>query len=187
VKGRCKFALAVIDAVASVIGPEKTAIRISPWSTFQDMRMSNADTLETFSYLVRTVRNKYPTFSYLHAPEPRVAGNLDRDPEKGESNDFLKDIWLNEGGKDHNRVYVAAGGYTAQSAVEETEARDGVAVAFGRYFIPNPDLVARIKKGIPFTPYDRALFYNAESPVGYIDYAFADKEAELHYQLAGRS
>ncbi len=38
------------------------------------------------------------------------------------------------GGKDHNRVYVAAGGYTVQSAVEETEARDGVVVAFGRHF-----------------------------------------------------
>ncbi len=35
VKGRSKFALAVVDAVASAIGPEKTAIRISPWSTFQ--------------------------------------------------------------------------------------------------------------------------------------------------------
>ncbi len=92
VKGRSKLALAVIDAVASEIGPEKTGVRISPWSTFQgrlnmysffttktdafevtDMRMSNADTLETFSYLVRTVRNKYPTFSYLHAPgTPRI-------------------------------------------------------------------------------------------------------------------
>lgn len=34
-KARCKFALAVVDAVASAIGPEKTAIRLSPWSTFQ--------------------------------------------------------------------------------------------------------------------------------------------------------
>ncbi len=30
-----------------------------------------------------------------------------------------------------------AGGYSAQSAALETEARDGVAVAFGRYFISN--------------------------------------------------
>ncbi|KLO09502.1 FMN-linked oxidoreductase [Schizopora paradoxa] len=35
VKGRTKFALAVVDAVASAIGPEKTAIRVSPWSTYQ--------------------------------------------------------------------------------------------------------------------------------------------------------
>jgi len=186
-KGRSKFPLAVVDAVASAIGPERTAVRFSPWSTFQDMRMSLPDTLETFSYLVRTIRNKYPTFSYLHVPEPRASGLLYRDPEKGESNDFLKDIWLNEGGKDHNRVYVAAGGYTVQSAVEETEARDGVVIAFGRHFLANPDLVARIKKGIPLTPYNRDLFYTPETPLGYIDYEFADKEAELHHQRAGRS
>ncbi len=59
------------------------------------MRMSLPDTVETFSYLVRTIRNKYPTFSYLHVPEPRASGLLYRDPEKGESNGFLKDIWLN--------------------------------------------------------------------------------------------
>ncbi len=34
-------------------------------------------------------------------------------------------------------MYVAAGGYTVQSAVEETEARDGVVVAFGRHFLAN--------------------------------------------------
>ena len=59
------------------------------------MRMSNEDTLETFSYLTRAIRDAYPTFSYLHVPEPRVAGSADRDPLKGESNDFMKDIWLN--------------------------------------------------------------------------------------------
>lgn len=59
------------------------------------MRMSDEDTLETFSYLVRSIRDKYPTFSYLHVPEPRMAGIVDREQTKGESNDFLKDIWLN--------------------------------------------------------------------------------------------
>ena len=49
-----------------------------------------------------------------------------------------------------------------------------------------PDLVARIKKGIPFTPYNRALFYVPEKPDGYTDYGFADKEAEQHYLLAGK-
>lgn len=34
-EGRTKFALAVVDTVASAIGPEKTGIRVSPWSTYQ--------------------------------------------------------------------------------------------------------------------------------------------------------
>lgn len=58
------------------------------------MRMSDDDVFETFSYLVRSIRDKYPTFSYLHAPEPRVAGTGDREEAAGESNNFLKDIWL---------------------------------------------------------------------------------------------
>ncbi|KLO05514.1 hypothetical protein SCHPADRAFT_933585 [Schizopora paradoxa] len=148
------------------------------------MRMSDDDVFETFSYLVRSIRDKYPTFSYLHAPEPRVAGTGDRKEATGESNDFLKEIWLNEGDKKHSRVYIAAGGYTVPTALHETEARDNVLVAFGRYFSSNPDLVARIKKGIPFTPYNRHLFYIPEVATGYTDFDFADKEAELHHKLA---
>lgn len=34
-EGRCNFALAVVGAVAKAIGDERTAIRLSPWSTFQ--------------------------------------------------------------------------------------------------------------------------------------------------------
>lgn len=47
--------------------------------------------------------------------------------------------------------------------------------------VPKPDLPARVKKGIPFEPYDRETFYNAGSPEGYITPAFADKESEVLY------
>jgi NADPH2 dehydrogenase len=35
IENRCRFSLEILDAVASAIGPERTAIRISPWSQFQ--------------------------------------------------------------------------------------------------------------------------------------------------------
>lgn len=35
IEGRSKFGLEVVDAVAEAIGEERTAIRLSPWSTFQ--------------------------------------------------------------------------------------------------------------------------------------------------------
>ncbi len=38
VENRARFALEIVDAVAAVVGPERTAIRISPWSQFQGMR-----------------------------------------------------------------------------------------------------------------------------------------------------
>lgn len=33
IENRSRFSLEVIDAVAKAIGPERTALRISPWST----------------------------------------------------------------------------------------------------------------------------------------------------------
>lgn len=35
VENRSRFALEVIEAVGSAVGEKKTAIRLSPWSTFQ--------------------------------------------------------------------------------------------------------------------------------------------------------
>ena len=37
VKGRARFALAIVDAVVGEIGPERTGIRFSPWSTYQGL------------------------------------------------------------------------------------------------------------------------------------------------------
>lgn len=35
VEGRSRFGLEVVDAVVKAVGPERTAIRLSPWSPFQ--------------------------------------------------------------------------------------------------------------------------------------------------------
>jgi N-ethylmaleimide reductase len=43
------------------------------------------------------------------------------------------------------------------------------AIAFGRTFIANPDLVERIRSGAPLNPYNRATFYGGEE-AGYTDY-----------------
>ena len=43
------------------------------------------------------------------------------------------------------------------------------AIAFGRTFIANPDMVERIKSRVPLNPYNRATFYGGEE-AGYKDY-----------------
>ena len=43
------------------------------------------------------------------------------------------------------------------------------AVAFGRFFISNPDLPERIRLDAPLTPYHRPTFYTP-GPKGYTDY-----------------
>ena len=46
-------------------------------------------------------------------------------------------------------------------------------IAFGRYFISNPDLAARLFRDIPLTKYERAFFYSSGEE-GYLDWKTAD-------------
>lgn len=99
-----------------------------------DMRME--DPFPTFTYLVTQIRQLYPRFAYLHVVEPRVAGVMDRETLEGESNDFLRKIWNVPGSKENGSVFMSAGAYTRQLAIQVAEERDEL-IALGRHFISN--------------------------------------------------
>ncbi|KAL5505001.1 hypothetical protein ACEPAH_7664 [Sanghuangporus vaninii] len=177
IDNRIRFPLEVIKKVVSVVGEERTGFRLSPFSTFQDMRMDHP--YPTFAALTARVREAYPRLAYLHVVEPRIAGAVDRVALEGESNDFLRSIWKAPDSLKNGSVYLSAGGHSPETAIEHTENVDEL-VVFGRYFISNPDLPARIKKDIPLTPYVRSKFYSGNHE-GYTDYPFADPETEARY------
>ncbi|KAG8903072.1 hypothetical protein FRB99_003778 [Tulasnella sp. 403] len=129
---RARFPLLITEAVTSAIGEERTGLRLSPWSTFFSMRMP--DPIPTFAHVIKTIRDRFPRFAYMHLTESRITG--DEDSENGtESLDFARAIWQEKG----ERPFLVAGGHTPKTAAEVVE-RHGGAVAFGRYFIANPDL-----------------------------------------------
>ncbi|KAL5483539.1 hypothetical protein ACEPAI_8771 [Sanghuangporus weigelae] len=179
IEGRTRFALEVVKKVVSVVGEERTGIRLSPFNTLQVERMQ--DVQPTFAYLVSRIREAYPRFAWLHVVEPRIAILIEREVSAGESNDFLRTIWKGPDSEKNGSVYLSAGGHTAESALKDAEEK-GDLIVFGRYYIANPDLPARVKKNIPFTPYDRSKFYIPGSLDGYIDYAFADPDTEALYR-----
>ncbi|RPD77283.1 NADH:flavin oxidoreductase/NADH oxidase [Lentinus tigrinus ALCF2SS1-7] len=164
IENRCRFALEVIDAVVAAVGAKKTAFRVSPWSTFQDMRME--DPIPTFTYLVSKALERHPDLAYLSVIEPGVAGAGDIKIRSGESNDFLRKLWL-------PRPLMSAGRYTRESAIKRAD-ETGEMIAFGRRFIANPDLPLRLRKNIPLTPWNRAVYFVPEDPHGYNDYPFAE-------------
>ncbi|RFU29498.1 hypothetical protein B7463_g6821, partial [Scytalidium lignicola] len=168
VEKRARFGVEVAKAVVAAIGAEKTAIRLSPYSTYQGMKM--ADPQPQFSYFAEELKKL--KLSYLHVVEPRISGSVD--VETTDTVDFLLDIW----GKT-SPVFLAGGFRTdsAYRAVDEEYKDKNVAIVFGRYFISNPDLVFRVKEKIPFTPYDRNKFYNKGQVDGYTTWAFT-KEFE---------
>ncbi|KAG1874880.1 NADH:flavin oxidoreductase/NADH oxidase [Suillus subluteus] len=165
---RARFAIEVVDALVKEVGAERVGIRLSPWSPYQDMGLP--DPKPQFSYLVSQLR-KYD-LAYLHVTEPRVGGGIDVDAPPQSSNDFLREMWCKEG---KNGVFISAGGYTRQTAIETAQEHGGM-IAFGRLYIPNPDLPARLIYDLPLAKYDRATFYLAGdlTEKGYTDLPAAD-------------
>ncbi|KAF5320753.1 hypothetical protein D9619_000005 [Psilocybe cf. subviscida] len=158
VENRSRFGLEVVDAVVKAIGEQRTAIRLSPWSTYQSMKM--ADPKPQFTHFVSALKASYPDFSYIHLVEPE-----DEPTATEESNDFIRDIWL-------PRPLITCQNYNRETAIKQSE-KTGELIAFGRWFIANPDLPDRIEKDIPFTPFNVNTFYTSTEE-GYIDYPFAE-------------
>jgi NADPH2 dehydrogenase len=117
------------------------------------MKMARLEDIhETFGYLATELKARFPEMAYLHLVEPRASGLEDAEVKEGESLDFLASIW-------GPKPLLIAGGLKAEDAEKTTAKYDNSVAVYGRYFIPNPDLVARIKHHVPFRPYDRSTFY----------------------------
>jgi NADPH2 dehydrogenase len=169
IENRSRFAVEVMRAVVDAVGPERSAIRLSPWCSWQGMRMH--DPMPQFIYLVQQLRSL--KLSYLHLVEPFVAQHTNgAEALFGDSNDILIRMW----GK--TSPVILNHGFDATSACEAIERYIGVvdiAVAIGAPFMSNPDLIYRIKKGIPFVLPDRSKSHSVMDPDGYITYHFSDE------------
>jgi N-ethylmaleimide reductase len=113
----------------------------------------------TFSYVARALARF--GLAYLHVIEPRVTGNVSDDDKPPIAAGLLRPLF---GGP-----VIAAGGFDGAGA--EAILSDGNAdlVAFGRYFLANPDLPERLRRELPLNPFDRATFYYGGTN-GYADY-----------------
>ncbi|KAK4705415.1 NADPH2 dehydrogenase, partial [Phenoliferia sp. Uapishka_3] len=171
VENRIRLGLEVTAAVVAAVGAKKTAIRLSPFSPFQGMKMPLADSRETFSAYTAAIKAAHPDFAYIHVVEGRVAGNTDVEDKAEESLEFLRKIVTEP------TVFVAAGSFKSENSIKYAEEHKNTVIAFGRYFISNPDLPARIQQGVELTPYNRDTFYlmGPTHPEGYTDYPRATK------------
>jgi N-ethylmaleimide reductase len=71
---------------------------------------------------------------------------------------------------------ISAGRHTLASGSEAVQSGEADAVAWGRQFIANPDLVERFARNAPLNRYHRATFYGG-TETGYSDYPFLKSEA----------
>lgn len=154
VENRCRFALEVVDAVAAEVGPGRVGIRLSPVSPANGLGDSNPQPV--FEYLVTELDKR--GIAFIHFVEGATGG-----PRALEGFDFAKARQQFRG------AYIANNGYDRQMAIDAIETGKADAVAFGRLFIANPDLVTRLRQGAALNQPDPKTFYKP-GPEGYIDY-----------------
>lgn len=167
VENRSRLIDEVIQAVVKVLGPERVGLRLSPWHTFQGMRMQ--DPIPQFTDVIKKA-NKL-NLAYLHLIESQVSEPGDVQYSDGNDKlDFAYELW--------DGALLVAGGYTPQGAkelVDKTYPHKNIVVIFGRWFISNPDLVYRIRENLDLNNYIRESFYTLKSAIGYSDYPFSTR------------
>jgi N-ethylmaleimide reductase len=157
---RVRFLLEIVEGMVAVWGGNRCAVRLGPSGTFGSISDSNPNAL--FSYAAEQL-NRFG-LAYLHIIEPRIVGSYLK--EEG-----LQPVASAQMRKIFKGGIIAAGGFEREGAEAILQKGDADAVAFGRWFISNPDLPLRMRKGAPLAPYDRNTFYGGNEH-GYTDYPF---------------
>ena len=167
VENRARFVLEVARAVAGAIGAGRTGIRLSPWSTFND-QPHYPEIEETYAYLAAELQKM--GLAYLHLVDPT---RPDSKPEIGRTVQAIRAAFTNS--------LILNGGYDTVARIDEalTSGRADL-ISIGRPYVSNPDLVARLKDGLPLAPSNPATYY-APGPGGladgYTDYPTAQPAA----------
>ncbi|SMN22501.1 similar to Saccharomyces cerevisiae YHR179W OYE2 Conserved NADPH oxidoreductase containing flavin mononucleotide (FMN) [Maudiozyma saulgeensis] len=180
IENRARFVLEIVDALIKEIGASKIGIRISPfYSTAGMSGGSYTGLVAQYAYLLGAIESRAKTgnrLAYVHIidPIPRWApGNSEG--HQLESNDFVYSIWKGP--------IIRAGGLGRFPQTAKTFLKDDrTLVAYGRYFISNPDLVDRLQNSLPLNEYDEDSYYTM-SPNGYIDYPTYDEALKLSWKI----
>jgi len=154
-EARNRFALEVAAACVKAIGADKVGIRISPYGVFNGT--GPFDGLEE-QYLTLTRALSDMGLVYLHLVDHSAMG---APPVPAEFKKKLRAAFA--------RTFIAVGGFGAHSAEKVLQAKEADLIAFGRPFISNPDLVARMKAGAALNAPDMETFYTPGEK-GYTDY-----------------
>jgi N-ethylmaleimide reductase len=166
-ENRVRFLLDIVDEVTAAIGPDRVGVRLSPFGQYGGIRDSNP--LELFTFVIQELDKR--RISYLHLIEAKGSemGLTDELHEDAVNNAALfRELF-------HGPLLSAAA-YSPESAALAIEKNHADAIAFGRLFIANPDLVRRIKESQPLNGFDRSSFYGGGEH-GYTDYKTLGEQA----------
>ncbi|NCD71110.1 alkene reductase [Mucilaginibacter agri] len=162
VENRTRLTCEVVEVVVKEWGDSNhVGIRLSPTTPDAGNTSMDSDVMGTYGFLIEKL-NAY-NLAYLHFVEGATANS--REIPEGIDLQVLR--------KKFNGPYVANNGYTLALANDARRSDLADAIAFGRPWISNPDLVYRLENGIPLTHAPREAFYGGGA-VGYTDWPTAN-------------
>lgn len=167
VSHRIRFAVEVAKAVAEAIGADRTGIRISPANTVNGIE--EGDTERIYAELVEALSDLGLAYLHLELADPEQPlftrirdgwrGTLVANPNLGWPAPMPAD-----GGRSAGERLLAAG---------------ADAIALGRAFLANPDLVERLRIGAPLNEVRDKYTMYVGGPTGYTDYPTWSEAADL--------
>ncbi len=159
IENRARLLLEIVDECTGIWGAGRVGVHLSPRGGSHSV--SDSDPQPLFTYVARELGRR--GLAFIFTRESLSDDSLSLEIKRC----FGGPVIVNE-------QYDLS---MAQRAVDQGRAD---AVAFGKAFIANPDLVARLKAGVELNAWDSSTFYT-DGPKGYIDYpAFSAESMALN-------
>ncbi|TFW13850.1 alkene reductase [Duganella callida] len=148
IENRARLMLEVTDACIAVWGANRVGMHLAPRRDSHDM--GDSDPAATFGYVARELGKR--KIAFIAAREALGADSL---------GPLLK--------KEFGGVYIANEKMTKVVAQQVLDSGNADAIAFGKDYIANPDLVQRLQSNAPLNAWRTESFY-AGGEEGYTDY-----------------
>ncbi|MDO0935066.1 alkene reductase [Streptomyces sp. DG2A-72] len=150
---RIRFAVEAVSATVEAVGAARTGIRLSPGGTFWGVE--ETDVADLYAELL-------PELARLELAYIHLEATTDEEVLIG-----LRRAW--PGTLIMNPVLPMGPKQTGRAEADRWLGLGAELISFGRAFIANPDLVERLRTGLPIAPVDEATYYQGGDS-GYLTY-----------------
>ncbi|MGW2437966.1 alkene reductase [Streptomyces goshikiensis] len=153
IANRIRFVVEAVAATVEAVGGERTGIRLSPGGTFWGVEESEARDL----YTALLTELAPLGLAYVHLEATAEEATLVA----------LRRAW--PGTLVMNPVFPMGAKQTGRDDADHWLGLGADLISFGRAFLANPDLVERLRGGLPLTPVDEATYFQG-GDTGFLTY-----------------
>ena len=157
IENRARLTLEVTEAIVKIWGSDRVGIRLSPVTPDAGNTPPDSNVMAMYGYLIGQL-NRFK-LAYLHFVEGATATS--RSVPEGVDLDALAARF--------DGPFIGNNNYDLELAIERRAQGRIDAVAFGRLFISNPDLVERLRHGTELSIAPRESYYGGGAK-GYTDW-----------------